>query len=545
MNKIFYLLTVIWLVGCNTSRHDFSDEAIVDTLSISKHIKVLASDEYQGRKPFTEGEKKTVDYLVKELRSYGLKPGNGINFTQEVPMVELAAKPSDTMIFSGPKGAVKLLAGDDFVAFSERVAVYNEVKDSDVVFAGFGIVAPEYGWNDYEGLDVKGKTVMVLVNDPGFGSGDSTFFKGETMTYYGRWTYKYEEAARQGAAGILIIHDTAPAGYPWLVVRNSWSGASLYLDQASDTYQPILQGWITRDAAIKVFEASATAMKNYVEKARSKDFLPMSLGLQMSAYVASDIKKDRSKNVIAKLEGTKSPDEYILYSAHWDHLGVGNPVDGDSIYNGAEDNASGVATLLAIAQAFAKSEEKPKRSILFVFVTSEEQGLLGSKYYAENPIYPAEKTVANINMDALKAYGPMKDFTIVGYGHSELDDIATEVAKDQGRYVIPDPHPSKGYFFRSDHFQFAKVGIPALYGSGVYEHMDKGIAYIDSLSSDYTANRYHRPGDEFDAENWRFEGMQQDADLFYRVGWQLANSDNWPKWKEGSEFKSIREKSAN
>lgn len=545
MKQLSYFLAALSLTGCSAFQQDSSEIAIVDTLSIARHIEVLSSDEYQGRKPFTEGEKKTVNYLMKELRSYGLQPGNEDSFIQEVPMVELLAKPSDTMTFSGPKGLVKLLAGEDFVAYNERVEVYNEIKDSEVIFAGFGIVAPEHGWDDYAGLDVKGKTVVVLVNDPGFGSGDSTLFKGETMTYYGRWTYKYEEAARQGAAGILIIHDTAPAGYPWLVVRNSWSGASLYLDQVSDVYRPLLQGWITRDAAIRIFESSAVDMKNYVEKARSRDFHAENLGLKMSAYVANDIKKDLSKNVIALLEGTELPEEYIVYTAHWDHLGIGNPIDGDSIYNGAEDNASGAAALLAIAEAFARNEERPRRSIVFLLVTAEEQGLLGSRYYAEHPVYPVEKTVANINMDALKAYGPMKDFTIVGYGQSELDDLAAEIAENQGRYVIPDPHPSKGYFFRSDHFQFAKVGIPALYGSGVYEHQTRGTEYIDRLSSEYTADRYHRPADEYNPDTWRFAGMQQDADLFYLLGRRLAGSGEWPRWKEGSEFKAIRERQAN
>lgn len=539
MKTSIYLAAALAFYGCGTFQE--SQNGIVDTVAIAHHLEVLASDAFEGRKPFTEGEKKTVEYLVKELTSFGLQPGNGNQFVQDVPMVELKAMPSDTMTFAGEKGTVNLLVGADFVAFNERVEVYNELHASDVVFAGFGIVAPEYGWNDYEGLDVKGKTVLVLVNDPGFGSGDSTIFKGETMTYYGRWTYKYEEAARQGAAGVLIIHDTAPAGYPWLVVSNSWTGSKLYLDQQGNGYQPVVQGWITRDAAIRIFETSSTDMKNYLEKARSKDFKPQELGLKASVAITNDIRKDLSHNVIARLEGTKHPDEYIIYSAHWDHFGIGDPIDGDSIYNGAEDNASGTATLLAIAETFASREEKPERSVLFLFVTGEEQGLLGAKYYAEHPIYPIQKTVANINMDDLKAYGPMKDFTIVGYGQSEMDEVAGNVARRQNRYVIPDPDPAKGYFFRSDHFQFAKVGIPALYGSGVYEHQTKGIAYVDSLGDDYTANRYHQPSDEFNPSEWRFRGIQQDADLFFLVGWELANSALWPKWKDGSEFKAVRE----
>lgn len=364
------------------------------------------------------------------------------------------------------------------------------------------------------------------------------------MTYYGRWTYKYEEAARQGAAGCLIVHDVAPAGYPWLVVRNSWSGASLYLDGGADTYKPVVQGWVTREAAIRMFEHSGVDMKNYVERSRSRDFKAIPLGITASVTVKSGIKKDVSQNVIAKITGTETPDEYVIYSAHWDHLGIGPEVDGDSIYNGAHDNASGTATLLALAEAFAKSEQKPKRTVIFLAVTAEEQGLLGSKYYANYPIYPVNKTVANINMDGLGYYGLMKDFTIVGYGHSELDDIAAELAATQGRYVMPDQEPEKGYFFRSDHFHFARVGIPAMFASGTNEAMDsaKGVAYIEEIAGEYLSNRYHRPADEV-TDQWSYAGMQQDAELFYAMGQRLANSGEWPKWKEGSEFKAIREAS--
>ncbi|WP_421896824.1 M28 family metallopeptidase [Marinoscillum sp.] len=540
MKKYYGLLVLGGLMACEGSQQT-AEKFLVDTVAMANHIQTLASDDFLGRKPFTEGETKTLAYLENEFKSYGLEPGNGDSFFQEVPMVELNATPSPTLEISGANGSVSLNVSDEFVAYTERVEEVSTLENSELVFAGYGVVAPEYGWNDYEGLDVKGKTVIVLVNDPGFGSGDSTFFKGQTMTYYGRWTYKYEEAARQGAAGIFIIHDTAPAGYPWLVVRNSWSGASLYLDQAAGQYKPLVQGWITREAAIKIFEASGKDMKNYVEKSRSTDFTPTALDMTASVTITNGIKRASSKNVIAMVKGTEKPDEYVLYTAHWDHLGVGQPIDGDSIYNGADDNASGTATLLAIAKAYADNTEKPKRSVLFLAVTAEEQGLLGSKYYAENPIYPPAQTVANINMDALAYYGPMKDFTVVGYGQSELDDLAGAIAAQQGRYVMPDQEPSKGYFFRSDHFQFAKVGIPAMFASGTYEHMTKGVEYIEEMSNEHLTNRYHRPADEFDAAVWRFGGMLQDASLFYELGWQLANSDQWPKWKEGSEFKAIRE----
>lgn len=527
------------LVACQTSSETSNSD--ISEASLRTHIEVLASDDFQGRKPFTEGEIKTVNYLVDQFKAYGLEPGNGDSYTQDVPLVELTATPSETMTIEGNGKKVELQVLDEFVAYTERVVEQTSIDASELVFAGYGVVAPEYNWNDYEGLDVKGKTVVVLVNDPGFASEDSTFFKGETMTYYGRWTYKYEEAARQGAAGCLIIHETVPAGYGWSVVRNSWSGASLYLDQTGGTYQPDILGWITRDAAIKIFEASEVDMKNYAVKSRSEDFKAISLGLNASVTVTNEIKRDQSRNVVAKITGSERPDEYIIYSAHWDHLGIGPEIEGDSIYNGAHDNASGTATMLGIAEAMSKKEQ-PKRSVVFLAVTAEEQGLLGSKHYAQNPIYPPAQTVANINMDGITAWGPMKDLTVVGYGQSELEDIAEKIASKQGRYIIPDPDPGKGYFFRSDHFQFAKVGIPALYASGSYEHMTKGINYVDSLNKIYLSSQYHRPQDEYNPDSWTFDGMALDGALLMKVGLEVANSDEWPKWKEGSEFKSIREK---
>jgi Zn-dependent M28 family amino/carboxypeptidase len=538
---ITYLLILSLIIGCGTSTNQ--PNSIVSEQSLEKHVVELSSDDYEGRKPFTDGEIKTVRYLKEQYEQMGLEPGNGDSYFQDVSMVELTATPSPTMTISGGSSDVVLNVSEDFVAYTEKVVENSSLDQSELVFAGYGVVAPEYDWNDYEGLDVKGKTVVVLVNDPGFASGDSAFFKGETMTYYGRWTYKYEEAARQGAAGCLIIHETVPAGYPWLVVRNSWSGASLYLDKSGDDFQSDVIGWITRDAAIKIFEASDKDMKNYAEMSRSSEFKPFSLGVNASVSVENGIKRDVSKNVIGKITGSKNPDEYIIYSAHWDHLGIGPEIDGDSIYNGAHDNATGIATMLGIAEALAKSG-KPERTILFLAVTAEEQGLLGSKHYAENPIYPVEKTVANINMDGISYIGPMKDVTIIGYGQSELEDLTEELAIQQGRYIIPDQEAGKGYFFRSDHFNFAKVGIPALYASGSYEHMTKGAEYYQEKNLEYLSTKYHRPQDEYDPESWVFDGMALDGQLMLEVGSRLANSDLWPKWKEGSEFKAIREGSS-
>ncbi|MEM6642496.1 MAG: M28 family metallopeptidase [Bacteroidota bacterium] len=511
--------------------------------SLKEHLLVLSSDDFQGRKPFTEGEARTVNYLKNQFKKYGLAPGNHGLYYQEVPMVELTAFPSDTLEISGERGYIDLLLGEDFVAYTERVDAEVTLENSEMVFVGYGIVAPEYGWDDYKDLDVSGKTVIVLVNDPGFASKDDSFFKGETMTYYGRWTYKYEEAARQGAAGCLIVHETVPAGYPWLVVRNSWSGASLYLDRDGDSFQPSILGWITREAAIQIFKTSGKDLKNFAAKSRRADFKSVALGLNATVSVKNKIRKDVSKNVIAMIKGKEKPEEYIVYSAHWDHLGIGPEIEGDTIYNGAHDNASGTATLLGIAEAMAKGPQ-PKRSMVFLAVTAEEQGLLGSKYYAENPVFPITSTLANINMDGITTFGPMKDLTVIGYGQSDLEDLAAEIAGDQNRYIIPDPDPGKGYFFRSDHFQFAKIGVPALYASGRSEHMTKGKVFHDSVEQVYLNTQYHRPQDEYQPW-WTFDGMALDGELLMEVGYRVSDKEKWPAWKRGSEFKAVRQASLN
>jgi len=532
-------LCSFFFVGCNTTVETEEESIVIDTLSIDRHLSVLASDDFMGRKPFTEGEEKTIHYLESELKRMGLKPGNVDSYFQEVPMVEITGEQSEVMTVTGNGQPMTFNTNEDVVVYTERAEEEIGIKESELVFAGYGIVAPEYGWNDYEGLDIKGKTVIVLVNDPGFGSGDSTLFKGDQMTYYGRWTYKYEEAARQGAAGVLIVHETVPAGYPWLVVQSSWTGAKLNLDDANPPYKCAIQGWITRKMAVQLF--SAAGIKDYSAMARSKDFKPVALGLKGTVAVTNAIKRDMSHNVVAMLEGSKRPDEYIIYSAHWDHLGVGEPVDGDSIYNGAHDNASGTVGLLTIAETFAKMKQKPERSVVFLFVTAEEQGLLGSAYYAQNPLFPPNQSVANINIDGLPAYGEMKDLTITGYGQSEMDKYAKAEADKQGRYVIPDPDPGKGYFFRSDHFSFAKIGIPALFASGSFESKEKGEEFIEEKTKEYLAIRYHQQADNYIPEEWDLKGIAQDAQLLFRLGNRLANETYFPKWNEGSEFKAKRD----
>ncbi len=544
----FLILTIfggaLFSSGCQSGGADGGGAEIqVDSTTIQRHIRTLASDEFMGRKPFTEGENKTINYLRDEFQKLGIAPGNGDSYFQEAPLVEIQGMPDSSMQVSGPDAAFDLQLGKDFVTYTEREQETITLDASELVFCGYGIVAPEYNWNDYEGIDMTGKTAVVMVNDPGFQSGDSTLFKGNTMTYYGRWTYKYEEAARQGADGILIIHETAAAGYPWFVVSSSWSGAKLNLQTPDGNMgRAAIQGWVTLNTASRIFKASGMTDARFFEQAKSPDFEPIPLGVTVSHSLRNSFKKDVSQNVVGMIEGSERPEEVIIYSAHWDHLGVAQPVAGDSIYNGAVDNATGTASALAIAEAFSKLPRKPERSIVFLLVTAEEQGLLGSAHYAENPIFDPNNTVANLNMDALNAYGRTKDLIVIGYGQSELDDYAESVVQEQGRYIVPDQEPEKGFYFRSDHFSFAKIGIPALYAESGIDHISKGKAYGRRQKEAYTANDYHRPSDEYDPETWVMSGLQQDAQFFFEVARRLAGEETFPQWKAGSEFQGIRER---
>lgn len=543
---LFILITLISTIIFSACDQEVKKEqAAVSTITesdLSRHIEALASDEFQGRKPFTIGEEKTIEYIRNEFMNMGLKPGNNGSYYQEVPMVEITGIPDKVMKITGKGTKINLNINTDFVALSRHIKDQVQIKNSELVFAGYGIVAPEYNWNDYDGLDVKDKTVIVLINDPGFISGDTSFFKGKEMTYYGRWSYKFEEAARQGAKGILVIHDTEPASYPWQVVENGWSGSKLYLqDNNQNLSRTAIEGWISLESAKEIFQAAGYE-KDFTIEASNRDFQAFPLGLNISFSLKNSFKNSRSYNVIGLYPGSDLSDEYIVYTAHWDHLGIGPAVNGDTIYNGAVDNASGVAGILEIAEAFTKTKTKPLRSIVFLAVTAEEQGLLGSAHYAANPVFPMEKTVANINMDALSTIGRMKDLTIVGYGHSELDDYAKEIATSQGRYILPDPNPGTGSFFRSDHFNFARAGVPALYAKGGYEHVEHGVNYVEDRSKAFNANHYHQPSDQFDPENWDLSGMVEDVQLFFLIGKRLGGETYIPKWKEGSEFKGIREK---
>ncbi|MCB1629020.1 MAG: M28 family peptidase [Xanthomonadales bacterium] len=515
--------------------------AEINTADFGAQIERLADDRLEGRGPGSKGEKLTVEYLISEFQRIGLQPGNGDSWTQDVPMIEIRGEVTEPLTLRVGDTEMVLDAGTQSVVGSRLTQPEVSVADSEIVFAGYGVVAPEYDWNDYAGLDAKGKTVVVLVNDPGFGIGDESLFKGKAMTYYGRWSYKFEECARQGAAACIIVHETEGASYPWEVVRNSWSGPEFDLPRGEGA-DPVVtvQGWITRDKAVELFAAAGKDFDAIRPTADARGFAPFSLGGTASVKLRNEVREASSPNVLGLLKGSQRPDELIIYTAHWDHLGrtFGDP--NDNIYNGAIDNATGVAGLLEIAEAFAKADAPPARSVLFLAVTLEESGLLGSRWYAQNPVYPLTRTAANINMDALPIIGPTNDVVVVGYGSSELENVLRDAATAQNRQVVQEPTPQNGFYYRSDHFNFAKVGVPALYAKGGIDHREKGADYGRQMAVDYTTNRYHKPADEYDA-SWDLRGAVEDLQLLYEVGRRVADSDGWPQWLEGSEFKARRD----
>ncbi len=526
--------------------HPLPQPVMGDAASYAAHLETLSSDAFGGRAPGTSGEQMTLDYLTEQFDAMGFEPGyvgdEGPSYRQPVPMVEITNQ---------SRTAMTLTHGDETWAFNypEHMIIGSRrlgneahgVTDSEVVFVGYGVVAPEYNWNDYAGLDVEGKTVVILVNDPGFATADPELFNGRAMTYYGRWTYKYEEAARQGAAAAIIVHDTAPASYPWEVVINSWSGAQFELASDSDAVVSALEGWITIDAARELFAKSGLDFDALHEAAKSPTFEAVSLNTTMSAEVTNAIRRGISYNFVAQMTGDTRPEEAVVYMAHWDHLGRTLQVPGSAgIYNGAIDNASGTAGLLEIARMYA-TVGAPERTVLFVAVTLEEYGLLGSRYYANNPVIPTNQTVAAINMDALSLVGPTEDVVVVGYGSSELEDILARAVVLQDREVVPEPTPEGGFYYRSDHFNFARVGVPALYAKGGIRHREFGEAYGIEWNETYRNVAYHKPADEFDPD-WDFRGVIEDLELLYVVGRYLSENDQWPDWYEGNEFKAIRDR---
>ena len=485
----------------------------------------LSSDEFEGRAPGTAGEEKTIAYLIEEFGKAGLEPGNNGSWVQDVPLVEITGKDFAPLTISGgDNGDIKLNYATDWVGATYREDVETKLDDSELVFVGYGINAPEKGWNDYEGLDMKGKTAVILVNDPDFGAETLDGpFNGKAMTYYGRWTYKYEEAGRQGAAAAIIIHDTEPAAYGWNVVESSWSGPQAYADRG-DNPPPMtkLNGWVQKEKAREILAAAGQDLDDLMAAARKDDFKAVPLGLKASTSFRNDIRTFASKNVIGILPGSERPDEYVMHTAHWDHLGRCTPApDGDDICNGAVDNAT-------------------KRSLVFLAVTAEESGLLGADYYAANPVFPLNKTVGGINMDAFLVAGPAKDVTVVGPGKSQLDLFLDKALMSDDRVTTPNPNPEAGYYYRSDHFAFAKRGVPMLYLDGGEDLVDGGKEAGAAVQADYRDNRYHGPKDEYDP-NWDWSGVMADLRLFYRIGRMLGDSTSWPNWVEGDEFKATRD----
>ncbi|MAI36394.1 M28 family metallopeptidase [Alteromonas sp.] len=517
-----------------TAQETTNFDSVYNSISdadIREPLKILSSDEFEGRLPTTEGEKKTIDYLVSQFKEAGLEPGNGDSYLQKVALMEITATPDMTMTIGDNRFAYK----EDMVASSKREQASVSLNDSELVFVGYGVNAPEYKWNDYEGLDVEGKTVVILINDPGFENPKSGKFQGTTMTYYGRWSYKYEEASRQGAAAAIIVHESAPASYGWSVVANSWSGPQYGLvSEDKGASRVAVEGWLTLDAAKQVFSDAGLDFDAEKAKAMSGPY-NKAMDITASVTVKNTFKKSESNNVIATLPGSAFADDHIIYTAHWDHLGKDESKEGDQIYNGAHDNATGSAAMIAMAKAYSSLTPRPKRSISFLVVTAEEQGLLGSKYYAANPVIPLEKTVANINMDAMNVLGKTKNVAVVGMGKSELETYLRAAAKKQGRVLTQEDKPEAGYYYRSDHFSFAKQGVPALYAEGGDEPADEETAKYRKRMNVIVTGCYHQVCDEY-RENWDMGGIVQDTQMLFDVGVNVANAPMWTKWNEGSEF---------
>lgn len=558
MNRKLWSVLLV-LAGCTASDSDRAEPAVeqlwsaaepalasFSTDDLLRHIQTLAADSFEGRSPGTRGEELTVGYLTEQFRAMGLEPGNPDGtFVQDVPMVGFTSQP--TMSFSVGGRTIPLTPLKDYVAVSRHFVPEVHVGDSEIVFVGYGVVAPEYGWDDYKDVDVRGKTILMLINDPAVPDpADSTrldpnTFRGDAMTYYGRWTYKYEIASEKGAAAAIIIHETGPAGYPFEVVSGSWGRENFDIRNPAGPGNRIkVESWITNERARELLRAAGLDFDELKRVAVRKDFRPVALNARVNFHLRNTIRDVQSRNVVALLRGSERPDEYIVYSSHWDHLGKDPNLSGDQIYNGALDNASGTAAMLEIAEAFTRLPEKPRRSIVFLAVTAEENGLLGAKYYANNPLYPLERTLANINIDGVNQWGRTSDIVIIGHGNSTLDDVLTELASQQQRTIVPDPEPEKGFFYRSDHFEFAKKGVPALYTDAGTNYIGKPEGYSEQKREEYTSRDYHKPSDEIKPD-WDLAGAVEDAQLMFMVGYRVAQGNAWPEWKPGTEFRAVRE----
>ena len=515
----------------------------ITTNDLLRHVAVLASDEFEGRAPATRGEERTVKYLIEQLRSYGVQPGNPDgSYVQKVPLMGVTAQIDAKLTVRGEPHELSQPA--EAVLSCLRFDPEITVTNSELVFVGYGVVAPEYQWDDFKGADVRGKTVVFLVNDPPVpdpknpGQLDANTFKGKAMTYYGRWTYKYEIAAEKGAAAAIVVHETGPAGYPYMVVAAGYARETFDL-QDSREKKLAVQGWMTLNAATGLFAKAGLEFNEMKARTLKRDFKPVSLGTTVDFHVRNKLRPVNSQNVVGKISGSEKPNEYVIFTAHWDHLGRNEKLTGDQIYNGALDNATGTAGLLELAQAFGEMKTPPRRTSIFLFVTAEEKGLLGSKYYAEHPLYPLTRTLANINMDGLNPWGATRDIEVVGYGQTTLEDELEKAAAAQGRIIRPDSEPQKGRFYRSDHFEFAKVGVPGLYTKGGVIVIGKPPEYGKKKLDEYTERDYHKLTDEIKPD-WNFSGAVQDLQLLLEVGLATANGDKFPEWKEGSEFRSKR-----
>jgi Zn-dependent M28 family amino/carboxypeptidase len=553
------LRLLVWLAALSSACAGASPSALrlaempaIDVRRLLHDISTLASDEFAGRAPGSPAEPRTINYLIEQFKNAGAEPGNPDGtWVQQVPLVGITPSSMTSLTIVAPSGVRRFAPQSDVVAFSQRVTDHVAIDASPVVFAGYGVQAPEFDWDDFEGVDVRGKTLLVLVNDPpvlaedGAGSNlDPEIFGGAAMTYYGRWSYKYEKAAALGAAGVFVIHETGPAGYPFSVVQGFGGERFDLVTPDKNMTRPAVQGWLSLNAATAILRLGGLDFGELKTRARTRGFKAVPIDITASMAFDQTLRSLHSRNVVAKVTGADDVlrDEYVIYTAHWDHLGIGAPVDGDAIYNGARDNASGTALLLELARGFAAIRPAPRRTIVFLATTAEEQGLLGSEYYAAFPLYPLARTLAAINMDAINVWGRTRDLTVVGFGASELDVIAANAAKEQGRVLRPDPEPEKGFYYRSDHFSLAKVGVPAL-------HVDAGIDFVNSSPAQaqaarvqWTEHDYHQPSDEVKTW-WDLTGAADDGRVLLAVGYRVANTRRFPEWAEGNEFRAIRERS--
>ncbi len=534
------IATAILAVSCSGENTLRKASETITAEELRDYTRILGDDSFMGRKPFTPGEEVTVKYLAEELEKIGFSPLFGDSWYQEVPMVEITTIVNGKTVISIGNKKLELTTPDDIAVKSSSMKQYVELDDIPMIFCGFGIIAPEYGWNDYEGLDVKGKCAVVLVNDPGLYTGDSTLFKGRSMTYYGRWTYKYEEAARQGAAAILIVHDTEGAGYDYSIQRKSSILPSLYMELAENAILPCpVSGWFSAEAAQSIFEAAGYDVDKLRTEACRKGYKGFDINASISLTMTNSHQKNSSYNVAGILRGSKRPEECIVISGHWDHFGIGEAENGDSIYNGAVDNGTTMAWAFEIGEAFASLKKRPERSVILFFPTAEEQGLLGSSWFTANPPVRHEDMIACFNNDMILAIGRMKDVMVTGYGQSELEDLLAEAALKQDRYIMPDPHPETGMYFRSDHFPFARIGVPALFARGNCDSREYGKEWAAAQEKLYLTERYHKPADNYYPE-MDFDGIEEDVRLIFEVAWKIVQSNIRPGWKPGSEFAKVR-----